>query len=77
MAEFRWHTMADECPEFGDGDYVVLGLKGALYYANRYEPWGPNSLRMFFYLPNNRNPYMDSEKVRAWAKIPPFEEVGR
>ena len=74
MNSFQWHLMAVERPESGKGSYVIMGHKGAMYYANEFDAYSANSQHHRFYVPNNRNPYFDTEMVMAWAEVPPFEE---
>jgi len=67
MSEFRWHLMAEEAPEDGNGNYILLGNKGAMYYANRYHDVG------LFHVPNNRDNMKSDNEIKAWAEIPPME----
>lgn len=76
MSDFRWHLMAEEHPVIKDGDfeakghYMVLGVKGGMYYARSYSnaAWGE-------YFCDTRGRYIDTRKIRAWIEIPPFEEA--
>lgn len=85
--EFKWHLMADEKPKEGKGRYILMGHRGALYYADRYDVgsggsdfhvqnnrWGWSG-GSNFHVPNNRWGYMGAESVKAWAEIPPLEEA--
>lgn len=67
MTKFKWHMMGDERPPEGNGDYVVMGRRGALCYARSFDGAG------IFYIPNRRDPYMSIRSVKAWAEIPPLE----
>jgi hypothetical protein len=59
--------MSEETPADGNGDYILLGNKGAMYYANRYHDVG------LFHVPNNRDNMKSDNEVKAWAEIPPLE----
>lgn len=74
MAEFRWHRMEDEQPADETGKYLLLGKRGAMYLANGFHVWGYSKSKSF-YIPNNRSGYVDFGKVKAWAEVPPYEEV--
>lgn len=67
-----WHKMADEQPTDEDGKYLLLGKRGAMYFANGLEEWF--SGRKAFYIPNNRSNYVDFDKVEAWAEVPEYGE---
>lgn len=69
-----WHRMADEEPSDEKGKYLLLGKRGAMYLANGFRAW-EHSQRKDFYIPNNRSGYMDFDKVKAWAEVPPYEEA--
>lgn len=75
MSKFEWHAAADGVPEAGDGRWLLLGNRGGLYVATKciYGFRGP--LNAVFYVPNRRDNYMDVDAVKAWAEIPPYEEV--
>lgn len=73
MSEFKWHLMAEEQPEYGENDYLVMGIRGALYVACKYDRYSAGGKGEYFYIQNNRSNFMDSEKVLAWAEIPPLE----
>ena len=74
MHAFKWHLMADEQPTDNDASYVVVGKRGAMYLAGHIHDWGNG--RRTFYIQNNRSSFMEFEKVKAWAEIPPFIEKG-
>lgn len=67
MSEFKWHLMSEERPADGNGNYILLGNKGAMYYANRYHDVG------LFHVPNNRDNMKSDNEIKAWAEIPPME----
>ena len=67
-----WHKMADEQPTDEDGKYLLLGKRGAMYFANGFDDWP--SGRNTFYIPNNRSGYVDFDKVEAWAEVPEYGE---
>lgn len=66
MAEFKWHLMSEEKPDEGNGNYILLGNKGAMYYANHYHDVG------LFHVPNNRANMKSDNEIKAWAEIPMF-----
>jgi len=73
MAEFKWHKMADERPQNQDARYLLLGNGGGLYVGRI------STLRCFngstsFHIPNHRDGYMVSNKIKAWAEIPEYRE---
>ena len=67
-----WHKMADEQPTDEEGKYLLLGKRGAMYFANGFQDWF--SGRKTFYIPNNRSSYVDFDKVEAWAEVPEYGE---
>lgn len=69
-----WHRMADEEPSDEKGKYLLLGKREAMYLANGFHVW-LNMERKSFYIPNNRSGYVDFDKVKAWAVVPPYEEA--
>lgn len=71
MAELKWHEMADERPENLDARYLLLGNGGGLYVGRISNPRCSNGM-MSFHIPNNRDGFMVSNKVRAWAEIPEY-----
>jgi hypothetical protein len=68
MAEFIWHKMSEESPYVGKGHYILLGSRGAMYYANEFNEHG------IFYVPNTRDGSKSVKSVVAWAEIPPLED---
>lgn len=68
MADFKWHLMAEEMPDIGKGNYVVLGLRDGMYFATRFEGYGN-----VVWFRDTRGNHHPPEKVKAWAKIPPLE----
>lgn len=70
MSEFRWHLMAEEAPEEGNGRYIIMGQRGALYYADRFEVDTHIDSGGYFHVPNNRCGYKYAREVKAWAEIP-------
>ena len=75
MSNFEWHLMAEEAPEYGANDYVVMGTRGALYVASSYNKYSVDGKGAYFYIPNKRDNLMDSKQVLAWAEIPTLEVV--
>ena len=71
MSKFRWHLMADEKPETGKNDYIVMGLKGGLYLATRFEGYGNDDDKVWFR--DTRGNHHHPPKVLAWAEIPTLE----
>lgn len=72
MPELKWHAMADERPTDEDARYLLLGNGGGMYVGRI------STLRCYngstsFHIPNRRNGFMTSEKIKAWAKIPEYE----
>lgn len=72
MSEFKWHKPEDELPEFGEGDYLLMGKRGALYVACEFQPYSFDSEQAYFYVQNNRYQFLDVKKVKAWAEIPKY-----
>lgn len=68
MAEFEWHKMADERPTNKNARYLLLGNGGGLYVGRISTPRS-------FHIPNHRYGYMMSNKIKAWAEIPEYEEI--
>ena len=71
MSDFTWHLMADEWPEKGKNDYIVMGTKGWLYLAPRFEGYGDSDDDVWFC--DTRGRHHHPSKVLAWAEIPPLE----
>ena len=65
MAEFKWHKMADERPTNVSVSYLLLGNGGGLYVGRISTPTS-------FHIPNHRDGYMTSNKIKAWAEIPEY-----
>jgi len=72
MSEFKWHMMAEEMPEKGKKDYLVIGLKGGLYLAPRFEGYGERGDDVWFRDTRGNLHYPD--KVLAWAEVPKLED---
>lgn len=72
MSEFKWHMMAEEMPEKGKKDYLVMGLKGGLYLAPRFEGYGERGDDVWFRDTRGNLHYPD--KVLAWAEVPKLED---
>lgn len=68
MTEFKWHMMADEMPEKGKRHFIVMGIKGGLYLAPRFEGYGD-----YVWFRDTRGNHHYPEQVLAWAEIPPLE----
>jgi hypothetical protein len=73
MSEFKWHMMAEEMPEKGKKDYIVMGLKGGLYLAPRFEGYGESGDDVWFRDTRGNLHYPD--KVLAWAEVPKLEDT--
>lgn len=69
MADFKWHLMAEETPEIGRDNYVILGFRDGMYFATRFKGYGDEARFV-----DTRGNYHYTNKVKAWAKIPPLEE---
>ena len=63
--------MAEECPPIGYGHYIIIGKRGAMYYADSYWPVPYMSCHNF-HVPNSRDNYKYDHEVKAWAEIPPL-----
>lgn len=72
MSEFKWHMMAEEMPEKGKKDYLVMVLKGGLYLAPRFEGYGERGDDVWFRDTRGNLHYPD--KVLAWAEVPKLED---
>ena len=72
MSEFKWHMMAEEMPEKGKKDYLVIGLKGGLYLAPRFEGYGERGDDVWFR--DTRGNFHYPDKVLAWAEVPKLED---
>ena len=73
MAEFKWHLMADEVPEYGMKDYLVMGPKGGLKIARGYHEGFNGPLGAHFHRNKNGFGIIADEEAYAWAEIPPLE----
>lgn len=71
MAKFKWHKMGDKYPQDFDAQYLLLGENGMLYIS-ALESHGDYYLFRSYY---NHYCYINSEKIKAWAKIPEYREV--
>jgi len=74
MTEFKWHAMADERPENPDARYLLLGNGGGLY-VGRISTLRCADGSTVFHIPNHRDGYMTSNKIKAWAEVPEYREV--
>ena len=72
MSEFKWHMMAEKMPEKGKKDYLVMGLKGGLYLAPRFEGYGERGDDVWFRDTRGKLHYPD--EVLAWAEVPKLED---
>jgi len=73
MTEFKWHLMAEEAPEYGMGEYLVMGPKGGLKLAHGYVMGHYGPLGSYFKTSVSGYDCIKAEKVHAWAEIPPLE----
>lgn len=69
--DFTWHLMADGWPEKGKNDYIIMGIKGGLYLAPRFEGYGDTEETVWFR--DTRGNHHHPAQVLAWAEIPPLE----
>lgn len=74
MSEFKWHLMVDERPERGKNDYIIMGIRGGLYLAPRFEGYGDTEDTVWFR--DTRGNHHHPSQVLAWAEIPPLEVDG-
>lgn len=74
MSEFKWHMMAEGMPEKGKKDYLVMGPKGGLYLAPRFEGYGESGDDVWFRDTRGNHHYPD--EVLAWAEVPKLEAQG-
>jgi membrane protease subunit (stomatin/prohibitin family) len=72
MTEFKWHLMAEEAPEYGMREYLVMGPKGGLKLAHGYVMGHYGPLGSYFKTSVSGYDCIKAEKVHAWAEIPPF-----
>jgi hypothetical protein len=73
VTEFKWHLMAEEAPEEGKGRYIIMGQRGAMYYADSFEVDTHIDLGGYFHVPNIRCGYKNVREIKAWAEIPMLE----
>ena len=71
MSDFTWHLMADGWPKKGKNDYIIMGIKGGLYLAPRFECYGDTEDTVWFR--DTRGNHHHPAQVLAWAEIPPLE----
>lgn len=74
MSEFKWHRMADERPTNKSARYLLLGNGGGLY-VGRISTLRCYDGSMSFHIPNHRDGYMTSSKIKVWTEIPEYREV--
>jgi len=72
VSEFKWHMMAEEMPEKGKKDYLVMGPNGGLYLAPRFEGYGERGDDVWFR--DTRGNFHYPDKVLAWAEVPKLED---
>lgn len=72
MSDFTWHLMSDERPTNERARYLLLGNGGGLYVGRISTPICADGSTMFN-IPNHRDGYMVSNRIKAWAEIPPLE----
>lgn len=70
MSEFTWHLMVSEWPEKGKGHFIVMGAKGGLYLAPRFEGYGDTEDKAWFR--DTRGRHHHPSQVLAWAVVPPL-----
>ena len=73
MTEFKWHLMAEEAPEYGMREYLVMGPKGGLKLAYGYVEGHGGPLGTYFKTSVGGYDFIDARKVYAWAEIPTLE----
>lgn len=73
MPILHWHAMADERPENITARYLLLGNGGGLYVGRISTLRCANGMTSF-HIPNHRDVYMLSNKIKAWAEIPEYME---
>lgn len=74
MSEFKWHLMADEAPEYGERDYLVMGHKGGFQLAKGYRKSRVWDGTYFYCTKGDRGrKRIEAKDVHAWAEIPPLE----
>ena len=73
MAEFKWHLMDEEMPEYGVKDYLVMGPKGSLRVARGFHQGHLGPLGAYFHGSSIWSYIIEADEVYAWAEIPPLE----
>lgn len=68
VTEFEWYPMAEASPEDERGPYLVMGVKGGIYLAPRYEGCRDKS-----WFRDTRGKHIYTDSVLAWAEIPPLD----
>ena len=76
MKEFKWHLIDNECPPTGKGHYIIMGQRGAMYYADNFEVETHMDLGGYFHVPNIRCGYKYAREIKTWAEIPLLEVQG-
>ena len=71
MSDFTWHMMDEGWPEKGKNDYIIMGIRGGLYLAPRFEGYGDTDDTVWFR--DTRGNHHHPSQVLAWAEIPPLE----
>lgn len=66
-----WHDMKKEFPKFGRRNFLVLGIRGGLYLAPRFERAVRDESYVWFR--DTRGNFIYPDKVLAWAEVPPFD----
>ena len=74
MAEFTWHLMAEELPEYGKRNYLVIGPKGGLKIARGFREGVGGPFGAHFHTYHNGYGFIDADEVYAWVEIPPLED---
>lgn len=68
MSEFKWHDMRAEQPERGSGNYIIVGRRGGIYLARRFEGYGDT-----VWFRDTRGNHHYPEEVQAWAEVPKYK----
>jgi hypothetical protein len=63
--------MDEKQPEQRENDYIIMGIKGGLYLAPRFEGYGDTDETVWFR--DTRGNHHHPSQVLAWAEIPPLE----
>ena len=72
VSDFTWHLMSDERPTNEDARYLLMGNGGGMYVGTISTLKCANGSTSF-HIPNHRGGYMVSNRIKAWAEIPPLE----